>query len=63
MDSRTGHIYPDVSDEEAKKRDLVLIPNDQLEGVINMNRKQRRAWAAQQRRSGSPTSSDAKGET
>lgn len=50
MDPRTGQIYLDVSEEEAKKRDLVTIPKDALENVINMNRKQRRAWAAQQRK-------------
>jgi len=50
MDAKTGQIYLNVSKEEAKKRGLVPIPADQAEKVINMNRRERRAWAAQQRR-------------
>lgn len=50
MNPNTGEIHFNVTDEDAKKRGLVTIPEDQLERVVNMNRKQRRAWAAQQRR-------------
>lgn len=50
MNPNTGEIHLNVSDEDAKKRGLVPIPDGDVERVINMNRKQRRAWAAQQRR-------------
>lgn len=50
MDPRTGQIYLDVPEEEAKKRGLVPIPKEDAEQVINMNRKQRRTWAAKQRK-------------
>lgn len=50
MNPNTGEIHIDVIEAEAKRRGLVPIPNEQLERVINMNRKQRRAWAAQRRR-------------
>jgi len=52
MDSR-GDIY-DASDVRAmdavKRSKLVMIPTDQEAAVRLMNRKQRRAWYAQQRR-------------
>lgn len=50
MNPNTGEIHFDVSEEDAKKRGLVPIPKSDLEGVVNMNRKQRRAWAAKQRK-------------
>lgn len=50
MNPMTGEIHFDVLEEEAKRRGLVQIPRDDLERVVNMNRKQRRAWAAQQRK-------------
>jgi hypothetical protein len=49
MDDR-GHIYPDVTEEEAKKRNLIPIPKSDEERVFNMNRHERRKWAAQQRK-------------
>ena len=45
-----GNIYKNVSDAEAQKRNLISIPVDQQEAVLKMNRRQRRAWAAQQRK-------------
>lgn len=50
MDANTGHIHVGVIEEEAKRRGLVPIPNEEAEAVINMNRRQRRAWAARQRK-------------
>lgn len=50
MNPNTGEIHFNVTDEDVKKKGLVPIPSMQLEGVVNMNRKQRRAWAARQRR-------------
>lgn len=50
MNPNTAVIHINVTEEDAHKRGLVRIPDDQLERVINMNRKQRRAWAARQRR-------------
>lgn len=53
MDTKTGKIY--AADEfdrlpaEIRGR-LIGIPDDQIDEVRSMNRKQRRAWAAQQRR-------------
>jgi hypothetical protein len=51
VNPNTGEIHFDVSDEDVKKRGLVPIPGSDLESVVNMNRKQRRAWAARQRKS------------
>lgn len=53
MNPNTGEIHLNVTEEEAKKRGLVPIPEKDAERVINMNRRQRRAWAAQQRRKAS----------
>ena len=53
MDPRTGQIYQVENEDEAKRKGLVPIPADELGSVRAMNRKQRRAWAAQQRRRGS----------
>ena len=50
MDPNSGKIFDNITEEEAKKRGLIPIPNDQLAAVRGMNRKQRRAWAAQQRK-------------
>lgn len=50
MNPNTGEIHFNVSDEDVRKKGLVPIPDDQIEGVVNMNRKQRRAWAAKQRK-------------
>lgn len=50
MDPKTGQIYEVADEEEARKRGLIPIPRDQEERVRGMNRRQRRAWAAQQRR-------------
>lgn len=50
MDPNTGRIYQVESEEEARKRGLIPIPPEDEERVRSMNRKERRAWAAQQRR-------------
>lgn len=50
MDPNSGRIYQVENEEEARKRGLVPIPADELSAVRGMNRKQRRAWAAQQRK-------------
>lgn len=50
MNPNTGEIHFGVSDDEVKKRGLVPIPDADLERLVNVNRKQRRAWAAQQRK-------------
>lgn len=50
MNPHTGEIHFDVLEADAKKRGLIPIPKEDLERVVNMNRKQRRAWAAQQRK-------------
>lgn len=50
MDPNTGRIYQVENEEEARKRGLVPIPQHELAEVKAMNRKQRRAWAAQQRK-------------
>lgn len=50
MDPRTGRIYQVDNEEEARKRGLIPIPPEEEATVRGMNRKQRRAWAAQQRR-------------
>lgn len=57
MDPRSGRIFekPDgMTDAEwtayAEARGLVPIPKEEESRVRGMNRKERRAWAAQQRR-------------
>lgn len=50
MHPQTGQIVEVLNDEDAKKRGLVPIPPEDEQRVRTMNRKQRRAWAAQQRR-------------
>lgn len=50
MNPNTGEIHLDVTAEDAKKRGLIPVPAAEAEGLINKNRKQRRAWAAQQRK-------------
>lgn len=54
MDANTGHIHFNALEEEIKKKALVPIPTNELEDVVNMNRKQRRAWAAMMRRKENP---------
>lgn len=48
MDDR-GNIYFDQTPEQVKAKNLIAIPKSEEERVFAMNRKQRRAWAAQQR--------------
>jgi hypothetical protein len=55
VNPNTGEIHIDVSEADAKKRGLIPIPGNELEGLINKNRKQRRAWAAQQRKKAKAT--------
>jgi hypothetical protein len=60
VDTRKGHIHfidaaLDTPEKVAKatgvpEEHLEPIPDNQIEVVANMNRKQRRAWAVQQRR-------------
>ena len=50
MNPNTGEIHFNVTEDDVKKRGLVPIPDGELENVVNMNRKQRRAWAAKQRK-------------
>ena len=61
MDTRTGNLVPleelqaamaTLSEKDAKKfmERFVEVPAGDLPAVQQMNRKQRRAWAAQQRR-------------
>lgn len=49
MDDR-GRIYENVTTEDARKRNLIPIPPEEEQAVRSMNRKQRRAWATQQRK-------------
>ena len=49
MDDR-GNIYDNVSLEEAMRRNLIPIPPEDEARVRGMNRHERRAWAAQQRK-------------
>jgi hypothetical protein len=53
MDSRGDIFDADAVQamSDAKRSKLVMIPKDQEAAVRLMNRKQRRAWYAQQRRS------------
>ncbi len=50
MDPNSGRIYQVTNEEVARKAGLIPIPHDEEQRVREMNRKQRRAWAAQQRR-------------
>lgn len=50
MDPRTGEIVEVKDILEACAKGLVPIPGHEVESVRAMNRKQRRAWAAQQRK-------------
>jgi hypothetical protein len=53
MDPKTGRIEVITTEEDerdAKKRGLVPIPPDEVARVSAMNRHDRRAWVAQQRR-------------
>ncbi|HEX7464332.1 MAG TPA: hypothetical protein VF382_05510 [Actinomycetota bacterium] len=53
MHANTGRIEliaTEEDEQDAKRRGLVPIPPEQLQGVAGMNRHQRRAWAKQQRR-------------
>ena len=54
MDPNSGKIYDltdiDMNEEEAKARGLVPIPKEEETAVRRMNRHERRAWAAKQRR-------------
>lgn len=54
MNPNTGEIHIDVTEDEAKTRGLIPIPEADAERVINMNRHQRRAWAAKQHRAATP---------
>jgi hypothetical protein len=50
MDPNSGKIYRDILEEDARKHGLVPIPAEDEQRVQGMNRHQRRAWAAQQRK-------------
>lgn len=52
MDPNSGKIYRDIEEAVAKKHGLVPIPPEDEKRVQGMNRHERRAWAAQQRKSG-----------
>ncbi len=52
MDPHSGKIFEIADEKEARRRGLVPIPPDQEKDVRRMNRKQRRAWAAKQRKQG-----------
>lgn len=54
MSPETGRIYESEELEALPKKErdkLIEIPDDQIASVKKMNRKERRAWAAKQRRS------------
>lgn len=53
MDPNSGKIYRDIDEEAARKHGLVPIPPEDEARVQGMNRHQRRAWAAQQRKKAS----------
>jgi len=56
MDPNSGKIFRDITEEEAKKHGLVPIPPEDEARIQRMNRHQRRAWAADQRKQrGGPT--------
>ncbi len=46
----SGRIYDNPPAELVKAKNLIMIPADQEERVRSMNRHQRRAWAAEQRK-------------
>ena len=50
MDPKTGQIVHVEDALEAERRGLVPIPDGEVDRVRRMNRKARRAWAANQRR-------------
>ena len=50
MDPNSGMIIHNVTEEEAKKHGLIPIPLEEEADVQKMNRHQRRAWAAKQRK-------------
>ncbi len=50
MDPNTCRIYQVANEEEARRRGLIPIPPEEEQRVRGMNRKERRAWAARQRR-------------
>lgn len=50
MHKDTGHIYHTVDPQIAKQKGLVEVPAKDVDKVRFMNRKQRRQWAAEQRR-------------
>lgn len=50
MDPSSGKIYRDIDEATALKHGLVPIPPEDAPLVQGMNRHQRRAWAAQQRK-------------
>ncbi len=50
MDPNSGKIYRDIEEAVAKKHGLVPIPTEDEQRVQGMNRHERRAWAAQQRK-------------
>jgi hypothetical protein len=53
MDPNSGKIIHDVTEAEALKHGLIPIPLEDKEKVQKMNRHQRRAWAAEQRKKAS----------
>lgn len=50
MHKQTLKIEELANVPEHERKNYVAIPDDQLETVRGMNRKQRRAWLAEQRR-------------
>jgi hypothetical protein len=48
----TGHIHrvEEIEQAQKKRKDLVSIPDDQVDAVARMNRSQRRKWYAEERR-------------
>jgi predicted Zn-dependent protease len=50
MDPNSGKIYRDIDDATAQKHGLVAIPPEDEKRVQSMNRHERRAWAARQRK-------------
>ena len=50
MNPDTGEIRKLIEMSEEEKKTYVPIPEDQLKRVTRMNRKARRAWAAQQKK-------------
>lgn len=49
MDEQTGRIYKEDEVPEDRRKHMISIPHGDLGRVTKMNRKQRRAWAAEQR--------------